>query len=466
MNTALALRSAGRLARATSPGSGTAIQTAAGSISAFFTLEGFDRRRGVATYALRVVNSTKAALICRTWLVTRKGDSIFACPGLFEILPSSTTTTQFSIVPRDVGPFDRAVAEIAGAGVQCIVDAPAPVIKKAHASYAVLAAASLIVGFLAITAATALLGAVPRIAAFAVPPMALAGTTVQAEYTALGSGKLSYLITMPDGRRLQGGQLADHSGSIPVAIPVSNEPGAYTLQMTMQGPLGNAKEVRVLNAVMPPKPRMRGGAEIGNLTINPAVAKPGQAIDVSYSASGDHGYVRLEGKDGTIWAQQAFSSNGETWFVVPRISGAGEMRVLLHVANGRSAAESVAGLAVADTTAAPSTDSDAPAVAGDDDSGSAVADASNANATFEVLDRAVKSGNPIHVRILSPRNGMRISLDDLQSHEVTGADVGADDDSVALRAPAVNIATRYTVVATFTDGFGQESIVQPVTIFP
>ena len=464
MNTALALRSAGRLARSARPGSGTALQTAAGSISAFFTLEGFDQRRGVATYALRIVNGTKSVLICRTWL-TRNGDSIFATPDLLEILPSSTTTTQFSIVPRDVGPFDRAVAEIAGAGIQCIVDAPAPVVKKAHVAYATLAAASVIVGFLAIAAATALIGAVPRIAAFAVPPMALAGTTVQAEYAALGSGKLSYAITTPDGRHLQGGQLADHSGSIPVAIPVSNEPGAYTLQMTMQGPLGNAKEVRVLNAIMPPKPRMRGGAEIGNLTINPAVAKPGQLIDVSYAASGDHGYVRLEGKDGTIWAQQAFSSNGETWFLVPRISG--EMRVLLHVANGRSAAESVAGLVVADTTAAaPSTDSAAPAVAGDDDSGSAIDVSSNANGTFEVVERAVKSGNPIHVRIVSPRNGMRISLDDMQSHEVTGTDVGADDDSVSLRAPSVNVATHYTVVATFTDGFGQESIVQPVTILP
>jgi hypothetical protein len=112
LNTALALRSAGRLARSARPGSGTALQTAAGSISAFFTLEGFDQRRGVATYALRIVNGTKSVLICRTWL-TRNGDSIFATPDLLEILPSSTTTTQFSIVPRDVGPFDRAVAEIA-----------------------------------------------------------------------------------------------------------------------------------------------------------------------------------------------------------------------------------------------------------------------------------------------------------------------------------------------------------------
>jgi hypothetical protein len=461
MNAPLALRSTARLARAR-PGSGIALQTGAGNVSAFFTLEGFDRRRVVVSYTLRVVNNTKSALICRTWLVARNGDSIFACPGLFEILPSSTTTTQFSIFPREVGPFDRAVAEIAGAGVQCIVDAPSPAIKKAQASYAVLAAASLIIGFLAIAATTAMRGAVPRIEAFAVPPMALAGTTVQAEYSALGTGKLSYFVLTPDGRRLQGGPLAEHSGSIPVAIPVSHESGAYTLQMAMQGPLGSAKEVRVLNAVMPPT---IGGAQISNLTVKPAVAKPGQPIEVSYAANGEQGYVRLQGSDGTIWAQQAFARNGETRFLAPPVSGTHAMRVLLHVDQGRSTAESMAGFVVADTAEAASSDSNLPAIAGDNDPGLAATD-SNANGTFEVLNHAVKSGNPIHVRILSPRNGMRISLDDLASHEVTGADVGADDDSVSLRAPAVNVATRYTVVASFTDGFGQESIVQPVTILP
>ena len=43
--------------------------------------------------------------------------------------------------------------------------------------------------------------------------------------------------------------------------------------------------------------------------------------------------------------------------------------------------------------------------------------------------------------------------------------VGAEADVVTLRAPAVTVPTRYTVVG-FTDGFGQESVVQPVTIPP
>src|SRR6202042_1956254 len=90
----------------------------------------------------------------------------------------------------------------------------------------------------------------PRIAAFAVPPEALAGTTVRAEYDATGTGTLSYSVIAPDGRRMQGGNLGGRSGSIPIALPASNEPGAYTLQMTMTGVLGTAEQTRVLNSVV------------------------------------------------------------------------------------------------------------------------------------------------------------------------------------------------------------------------
>ncbi len=61
---------------------------------------------------------------------------------------------------------------------------------------------------------------------------------------------------------------------------------------------------------------------------------------------------------------------------------------------------------------------------------------------------------------------MRIALNDAQSREVTAMNVGADANVVTLRAPAITVAARYTVVAGFTDGFGQESVVQTVTILP
>jgi hypothetical protein len=61
---------------------------------------------------------------------------------------------------------------------------------------------------------------------------------------------------------------------------------------------------------------------------------------------------------------------------------------------------------------------------------------------------------------------MRVSLMDTQSHEISGVDVGADATVITLHAPSVQVPTRYVVEASFTDGFGQETVVQSVTVNP
>jgi hypothetical protein len=442
-------------------GSGTALQTLEGSVSAFFALEAFDRRRGVATYALRVVNRTASALVCRTWVISRTGDAVLAHPILVEVAPLSTSSSHVPVWPGDFSSFDRAVAEIAGEGVHCIVEAPAPPVLVSRRTYAWLSAATAGVALAAFVAIAGVRAAVPRITAFAVPPEAIGGTTVRAEYSASGAGRLSYSVLAPDGRTLQAGTLADASGAIPVAIPASNEPGAYTLQLVMDGPLGSVASTRVINAVAQRTP---GTAQIDAISVTPAVARPGQPIDVAYSAAGDAGYVRLMSSDGTIWQERPFSRDGQTRLTVPQLANLHEMRVMLRVTKGRTAAQSMAGLVVA---SAPATPIDrVPQIAGDDDPDTAAASSSDANGTFELLTPNVKSGGSIHVRILSPRNGMRIALTDTQSREITGADVGAETTEITLRAPSVTAPARYTVIASFTDGFGQESIVSPITVSP
>ncbi len=446
-------------------GSGTAVETKAGSVSAFFALESFDRHRGVALYALRVVNGTASVLVCRTWLVSRTGDAAFAHPLCIEVPPLATTSTLVPISPGDFVSFGRAIAEIAGDGVRCVVEAPSPVRRESRSPYLAAAAISL-AGLLLLGTGEALHGALPRIAAFAVPPVVMAGTTARAEYEASGAGGLSYTVIAPDGHTLQGGTLGDAAGVIPVAIPASNAPGAYTLQMNMSGPLGTASATRVLNTLA-----SRGAvshaqkiAEIASISVNPPVARPGEIVDVAYAAQGAGGYVRLVGQDGTVWQQQPFSHSGAARFTIPAVPSLREMRVLLHVVRGRSTAQSMAGLVIANTGAfEPSA---AAQIVGDNDPALPAASSSEANETFEVLTPKVAGGGAIRVRILSPRNGMRIALTDAQSHEVTGADVGADEDAITLRAPAVSVATRYTIVASFTDGFGQESVIEPVTVVP
>lgn len=469
MSSSLALRrGSAPLSQPFHSGSGTAVKTAAGAVAAAFVLESFDRYHRFAIYTLRVSNSLKTRLICRIWIVSQDGAASLAYPHAIEVAPFSQRSTDVPVWLDDCAPFSRALAEIAGDGVECIVEASAPPAERRFALPPAVATGSnarsaAFAGIGATVLAAALYAislAVPRIAAFAVPPMAIAGTTVRAEYSASGAGTLAYDVIAPDGARVAGGPLADRAGAIPVAIPASNDDGAYTLQLTLRGPLGSAKEVRVLNT----EPRGRDAAAVTDISVNPIVAKPGQAVVVTYAASGSGGYVRLLGTDGTIWGERPFSRSGKASFTVPPLSNTREMRVLLHVTKGHSAAESSAGLVLSVPAVEPKVAARPAAVADADDS--AAADAAGANGTFSVANSRVPSGGTIHVNILSPRNGMRISLNDGQSNEVTGVNVGADAQTVTLHAPNVTLATRYTVVASFTDGFGQESIVEPVTVAP
>ena len=458
---ALALRPPG-LPAAPRFGSATSIQTSSGGVCAFFALEGFDRRSGIATYCLRVINRTGSALICRTWVITRNGDAVLACPVLFEVQARSTASTQVPVAPRDFPSFERAVVEVAGKGIHCLVEAPAPAHRRPLPLYPMIAAACLLGALVSIVAAAAIASAMPRIVAFAVPPEALSGTTIAADYSTTGDGRLSYSITSPDGRPLQGGDLAAKAGEIRFALPAANEAGAYTLTMAMNGPLGSAGVTRVLNA-LPSKPR--NIAHIEAISVNPIAVRPGQRVSVAYAASADRGYLRIVGTDGTIWAQRPFSRHGRTDFVLPPMPAGEELRVLLHVVKGGSVAQSMAGLVVANDPKRVAASQDFH-VEGDDDPNSAPAITGDANGTFQVLTKTVRGGAPIRVRILSPRDGMRVSLLDDRSHEVAAAQIGAEADVITLQTPAVSAASRYIVEANFTDGFGQESVVAPITVLP
>ncbi|MGZ3563003.1 MAG: hypothetical protein ACXVAS_14305 [Vulcanimicrobiaceae bacterium] len=445
-------------------GSRTAIQTATGSAAAIFALEGYDRRLKMAAYSLQIMNNSNSPLLCRIWAVSRSGAAELAYPLAIEVAPFSVKSTNIPVRMDEFESFERAVAELVGDGVHCTVEAAVPVTKKKRGFYPMIAAAGFVTA-LGVLATTAFGMSMPRISALAAPPTASTGTTVEAEYSASGLGRLSYVIAAPDGRRVQEGTLDERSGSIPIAIPASEDPGAYTLQVTMQGPLGIDKEVRVVNSV-PPKVIDRSNAQIRDISVSPVVARPGQTIRIADDAAGNGGYVRLVGADGAVWAQKPFSHEGTTEFAVPAVPSSRQMRVLLRVTKGQSAAETSAGLIVAAAEQQSPAAKPAPSTQAYSEAKPDSAADGYANGTFQVETASVKSGGTIHVRILSPRNGMRLALTDTQSREITGVNVGVDQEMVALRAPNAQTATRYIVVASFTDGFGQESIVQPIIVAP
>jgi hypothetical protein len=450
-------------------GSRTAIQTSTGSAAAIFALEGYDRRLQVAAYSLQIMNNSSATLLCRVWAVSRIGEAELAYPLAIEVAPFSVKSTNVPVRMDAFDSFERAIAEISGDGVHCTVEAAAPVPRRRRGVHPAFAAAGFALALIA-GGGYAIGDSIPRIGAFAAPPSAVNGTTVQAQYNASGVGSLAYDITGPDGNRVAGGPLTAQSGTIYVALPPSRDAGVYAVHLHMSGPFGADDEQRIVRAT----PARLAGATIASLSVSPIVAKAGQPVNVFYRASGSSGEVRLVDANGNVWARQPFSRSGETILGVPPFLQDRELQVVVRVLQGSSVAQSSAGLLVSAAHAPAATpEATAPkaAAANTADTGRASSAADTAadgyaNGTFQVEAATVKSGGTIHVRILSPRNGMRLALTDTQSREITSVNVGVDQDSVALRAPNVQVGARYIVVASFTDGFGQESIVQPVTVTP
>jgi hypothetical protein len=426
-----------------------------GAVYAFFSLESVDRRRGIATYALRVTNRTGSALVCRTWILSRNGVALPAYPEPIEIEARSDCEARVPVRLRNFPQSQWAVAEIVGPGVRCVVEASTPSKREARGTLWPLSVSAIAAGVAAVATALLLCMAMPHIAALTLPPEALSGTTVQAQYAAFGSGRLSYVVSAPNGRPLQGGRLDDRNGTFFIAVPRGVTGGAYTLRLVMESPLGSTSETRVLNAL----PSTKNAAWVQNVSVQPAVVAPGRTINVSYAAEGNGGYVRLIGMDGTIWGERPFSRTGETSFVVPPVPNAREMRVLVHVTQGTSSAQSMAGIVVFGNSDA--TPSSAPALPAN------AAPTDDANGTFGLMQQTVRSGDPITVRIITPHNGMQISLADMQSHEVSGTAAPVEPNAeVTLRAPSVSVPTHYTIVATFDDAFGEESVIEPLTVLP
>ena len=61
-----------------------------------------------------MINRTKSALVCRTWIIGETGEPILAYPTFFQIDPYSTNETRVPVWPKDFSSFERAIAEVAG----------------------------------------------------------------------------------------------------------------------------------------------------------------------------------------------------------------------------------------------------------------------------------------------------------------------------------------------------------------
>ena len=443
-------------------GSRAHVHVAGGDCAAHMVYAGFNRKTGTATYALRFVNQTPSSMSARMFCVTRRGEAIPAYPLAIDIAPFSIKDSVVPVRIADIGPYDRALVEVEGGGVAFSVDAPAPPPQRSAAArlgrWGMAAAIATIALALGAAAAT------PRLPVLAAPSRALAGQRIDVPYVREGLGSLQYDLSTPDGRQISAGMSAERQGILHVLLPKAAVSTRYVLHAHARGPLGSFDRSASVVAVAPP-PAARSTAVvaaaanpavvIGSLSVSPSPVRIGTPLKVAYVTNAVAGDVWLIDSDGRNWSHGLLQPRGVTWLHVPAETAGREMRVVLHARGSHGDATSAVGVMIfsssGESTAVPFAAAGTASTPG--------------SARITLSKETVPSGYLFTVRTSGSSGAVRVALTD-GGGKIVAQGESAAGGVVTMTAPHVRSTATYYVIATITQGSGEQSLVRKLVVVP
>lgn len=441
-------------------GSQSQVQTAQGRLSAFLGYAGCDRSIGVAKYALRVLNNTSLPAQARLYIEVG-GVQQNAYPLAFDIAPYSMRDDIVPVRLQDTGPFDRAIVQVCSDETFFTVEAPPP--PPARRAWKKWAAAAL----LPVAAACAIDLSVPRVLAVAAPAKALAGSAVQVPFQVSGIGSVEYDWTNRDGLQLAAG-LASRSDVLKLPMPASGAGAPYTLHVRMRNAFLKSEQSATIAAFVPrsvptahPRPVPPDASTlISDLSVSPSPVHAGDMIAVKYATQARSGDVWLVGMDGRTWARAPLSVSGTTEVSVPQAAAGHDMRVVLHAQRDKTHAESSVALTVLPSATVVS--SGTPATPAQESQATKPA----TTATMTLDSQVVSPGDNVIVRVSGTHGDVKIVVMNAAGSMVEQGSVSQEDGAISITAPSVNAVTTFFVVATFTAGVSEQSIVRRLVVTP
>lgn len=432
-------------------GTQSRVCTQDGRIDAFLAYAGYDRSNSTAKYALRVLNNTPLPAHAHLSCVRRDGTKVSAYPLDFEIAPFALRDDLIPVRVDVIGDFQRALVEISTAQTYFTVDAPAPQPQPRHwLRWAAAAAAPLV-----LMGATQL--CVPRILGVQAPVKALAGSTIDVPLQVAGVGNVEYDFTTRDGVQLGAG-LVDRSGILRLKIPSYGAGAPYALNVRMRNAFASAQQAQTIGAIVPatPKPAPVAAPQISELAVAPSAVHAGEKIMVQYATNAQAGDVWLIGADGRTWATAPLSPRGETALTVPQAAAGRDMRVIVHAKIGKQHAQSAVALSVLpDAVAA------APVPAP-----SAQVEQRTSSPQIVLSAQVVTPGDNVTVRVSGMPGDVRVSLMDANGTTLQQGDTAVDAGGVSFTAPSVSGVTTFYIVAAFSNGTMEQSVVRRMVVTP
>lgn len=392
-----------------------------------------------AHFIAKIFNGSNETLAC-TIAGWRDGEVVAIAPGQFWMNPQSVAQISIHVplhFPRRLRSLSlhmqtqslRASAE---------ADVPAPPILRAGRALAMA-------GALLLACAGVWRGARPQIEAYALPSHIAAGDTVTASYAVSGVGSVRYEVTSGQ-RQVASGFLETRSGSF--SFPTFERAANYRAVLSVTGPLGVAQREMAISTV---PAIVTQTASIAALQPEPSVVHSGERIAVRYIAHARRGTVTLFDASGIPLSRAWYNAGGISTLIAPRVDTATQYRIALSITEGASAAQASAGLLVLPSANA----SDAP---------TPIPGVLTAAQVFRIVPSFVGSARPFAIRLISHPQNLRLAVEDQHGVDIERAKVRRSQSTVRFVAPHVDQDTPYVIVATFSRGNADQTLLEPLVI--
>jgi hypothetical protein len=450
---ALALPESRVRRRAPMYGTRAQLAAASGDVEGYLALAGCDNRAGTASYALRIVNQSRHLLRARMTCARLRGEAILAYPLDIHIAPFSVSETLLPVRVADIGPYDRAIVEVEGGDVAFSLEAPAPPRSVQRARWIAASAASIA---LTLGCAFAAAASTPHLALLAAPQRALNGS-VDVPYAFRGWASMQYTLQTKDGRQLAAGLLHSHEGTLHFSVPGSAGTNVV-LSVAVAGPLGRQTHMQSIEIAGSAPVKARTPApntpRISEFAIATPIVHAGDDMRFTYTTDARAGEIWLIDDAGRLWARGPISAGGQTTLKVPQGAAGRQMRAVLHAQNGNLETLASLGVLVMPSALAPQVQAQ-------------TADAPKAPPAQLTLstDRAAP-GDVVTVMLDGTHGDARITMNDGSGASIETGDIPSDQTAATLTAPEVTTATTYYVMASISQGVGDQTVVRKLLVTP
>jgi hypothetical protein len=438
---------------------GTRAQLAAsgGDVEGYLALAGCDKRAGTASYALRIVNQSAHALRARMTCARLRGEPVLAYPLDVQIAPFSISETLLPVRVAEVGPYDRAIVQVAGGDIAFSLEAPAA--PRAHSSrrWAAIAASAL-----AFTIATGIgaATATPAIETVAAPSHVFPGSSVDVPYAFRGWGSMQYALRTLDGRQLSAGLVDAHEGTLHFKVPQAAGRDVV-LAVNVSGPFGTKSTSEHIGiAATAPQRAMAAPAapRISEFSVVTPIVHANGYLKLSYATTAREGEVWLIDDAGRLWLREPMNSAGISMLKLPQGTAGRQMRAVLHARNGKQ--DTLASVAF---TVLPDAQVDSAGIAMTNPPANS---GKMPSAALTLSSDTVAPGETITVAIDGKHGDTQISLNDASGNSIEQGDIPAGQSAVTLSAPSVTASTTFYVMANVTQGVGEQTLVHKIMVMP